>query len=677
MALVSFSVVVMAIAAAVASPLLFSSTRPSHVLSDKKTPFIGNGAQQSREPSNGAQLRLQHEDLSRINLLFVLDPNFFLCWETVLIDDSTKDTLLPWAASLKDVFTKSSESPAGLDLALPDRRHVARELRDIEEKTFRQLVGAYLERGSESISLPSNLLLMYMAVTSNCSLGELGLVDPSHAAAQTSLHLTPSRLHVTSEDNFWTAMLRVSSPESSYNDDPEEQTAKASDLLKHLDLKDTVIVLPRVVPQVNDLSPEDFRTDDPRDWNVTMLVGLVEGFLNRTGAATLPSLPEWTTLPDKRRLHDMYQSYYEADPKSRSPPIPTAFLRTPGSRTEQITLCRSGHFASSAAFIDAIMHAIYQGLLRLDAELTHQTSLGAKTERLAVTTEDEDDGTLRHFVIKREFAEGAIMMAMLKFPAAALPEPGQPAPMMYRGDAPWRTRPAIPEYMGEAVTRGGLVTTDPFLKEAAELVASRSCGEGWLLQPKISDMPEMEYRVYLLGGASSTGTAKDTVVIYTPALIDEGIYIANLTVPEGLFWSDIINPPGQEDVNFEGTGGIEYLPDKLNQDRQPWPNQPLHRLIVNAALSGARAMAAHEDGALSSVAHMYARMDVVLGVYWEGGRMFAQPLINEMDWFNSAGVMMRYWPVNSSTEALGEAHGPKLVGPFLREVARRYDASRK
>ena len=35
----------------------------------------------------------------------------------------------------------------------------------------------------------------------------------------------------------------------------------------------------------------------------------------------------------QRRLHDMYQSYYEADPKSRSPPIPTAFLRTPGSRT--------------------------------------------------------------------------------------------------------------------------------------------------------------------------------------------------------------------------------------------------------------------------------------------------------------------------------------------------------
>lgn len=52
-------------------------------------------------------------------------------------------------------------------------------------------------------------------------------------------------------------------------------------------------------------------------------------------------------------------------------------------RTEQITLCRSGHFKSSAAYLDAIMHTIYQALLRLDAELSRQTELGAKTHRLA------------------------------------------------------------------------------------------------------------------------------------------------------------------------------------------------------------------------------------------------------------------------------------------------------
>ncbi len=30
---------------------------------------------------------------------------------------------------------------------------------------------------------------------------------------------------------------------------------------------------------------------------------------------------------------------------------------------------------------------------------------------------------------------------------------------------------------------------------------------------------------------------------------------------------------------------------------------------------------------------MYARVDVMLGVFWEGDRMFTQPLINKMDWF--------------------------------------------
>lgn len=55
---------------------------------------------------------------------------------------------------------------------------------------------------------------------------------------------------------------------------------------------------------------------------------------------------------------------------------------------------------------------------------------------------------------------------------------------------------------------------------------------------------------------------------------------------------------------------------------------------------------------------MYARMDVVLGVYWEDDRMFVQPLINEMDWFNSAGVMMRYWPV---------CPGPEIYPPMELE----------
>lgn len=44
---------------------------------------------------------------------------------------------------------------------------------------------------------------------STLTLGDLDLVDSSHAAAQLSLHITPSRVQVTSEDNFWATMLKV------------------------------------------------------------------------------------------------------------------------------------------------------------------------------------------------------------------------------------------------------------------------------------------------------------------------------------------------------------------------------------------------------------------------------------------------------------------------------------
>jgi hypothetical protein len=48
----------------------------------------------------------------------------------------------------------------------------------------------------------------------------------------------------------------------------------------------------------------------------------------------------------------------------------------------------------------------------------------------------------------------------------------------------------------------------------------------------------------LFGGAQSQGTSEDAVVVYTPAILDEGIYLANVTMREGYFWSDVIKSPG-------------------------------------------------------------------------------------------------------------------------------------
>ena len=51
-------------------------------------------------------------------------------------------------------------------------------------------------------------------------------------------------------------------------------------------------------------------------------------------------------------------------------------------------------------------------------------------------------------------------------------------------------------------------------------------------------------RVYLIGGAQAKGTSDDTVVVYTPSVLDHGIYMSNITLTEGMFWSDVIEPPG-------------------------------------------------------------------------------------------------------------------------------------
>ena len=41
------------------------------------------------------------------------------------------------------------------------------------------------------------------------------------------------------------------------------------------------------------------------------------------------------------------------------------------------------------------------------------------------------------------------------------------------------------------------------LAETADRLLHHSCGEGWLVQPRIANMTGLEYRVYLLGGASA------------------------------------------------------------------------------------------------------------------------------------------------------------------------------
>ena len=65
-------------------------------------------------------------------------------------------------------------------------------------------------------------------------------------------------------------------------------------------LRDTVIILPRVVSRIHDsMHYEAAAGEDPLAWDVAKLVGFVRALLERTGATSLPSLDEWAVLADK------------------------------------------------------------------------------------------------------------------------------------------------------------------------------------------------------------------------------------------------------------------------------------------------------------------------------------------------------------------------------------------
>ncbi len=51
-------------------------------------------------------------------------------------------------------------------------------------------------------------------------------------------------------------------------------------------------------------------------------------------------------------------------------------------------------------------------------------------------------------------------------------------------------------------------------------------------------------RVYLVGGGSAQGSPEDTLVVYTPSVLDDGIYMSNVSLPYPMFWSDVIANPG-------------------------------------------------------------------------------------------------------------------------------------
>ena len=103
-----------------------------------------------------------------------------------------------------------------------------------------------------------------------------------------------------------------------------------------------------------------------------------------------------------------------------------------------------------------------------------------------------------------------------------------------------------------------------------------------------------------------------------------------------------------------------------------WAAPEVYSMILKAAHDGAQAMIDSPHGHLMRmVSNVMVRVDVVLGAQWDPtGHVLLWPMINEMDWFNSAGMMTNFWkgslPVGIANKGQdvpfeGEAEGQQML----------------
>ncbi len=87
------------------------------------------------------------------------------------------------------------------------------------------------------------------------------------------------------------------------------------------------------------------------------------------------------------------------------------------------------------------------------------------------------------------------------------------------------------------------------------------------------------------------------------------------------------------------------------------------------------------------VSNVMVRVDVVLGAYWNNqGQISLWPMVNEMDWFNSAGVLTSFWkdsaavPFGNDEEGVGasaiaalkQSRGFGVAQAVFKEVLRTH-----
>lgn len=603
--------------------------------------FTASASAASTVPQPGQQNTttriLTHEDL---HVIFTIDPNFHWCFESIPINNLTRRTVFAYVRTLKDALTATVDNPDGDDLLIaPD--HV-----EDDEYTYRMRIDAALAaanygRSPGSIMLPSMLLTAYqMTQLSDSSPSDETIDSPSGRLPSDNLHFTTSK-------SFW-KVAEITNEEGFLSNVAIDPVAMQWVSYKINSIKGAVIFLPRWTPLVHTTEPDATAVttkfgSPPQNWGPSTLLHMVSTFARIAQVSTVPDLPEWAANANKTQLQVIYSNYYNAAPEMRTPPLETATLTPPMTPEEAKQQCWKDKDAAlpSESTIQNTMKAIFEGLQQL-----HALAPPGSSGRLIAEKPDEAAGGTA-YILKRDFAEAAYGMTKFRFPDHLIQAPHAFMPWLTKNEAATQTSSGQKES----------APAPQLLRDAALHVINAACGLPWLLQFKVALFEMSEYRVYMLNGAKSRD--EDMHVVYTPAVFRKGrLEMSFETLKPGSFLNVLLPLCYQNCRSGDANDAASELPptqrDALsNKQEHEWkmqmlPSPKIYNLLLSSARDGAKALRVRRtvDGSpLHSTNDVFIRVDVLLAMPWNesSGRREVVPRINEMDWLNSAALIMGLW----------------------------------
>ena len=91
---------------------LWTQNRPWSILVHT-LPMFSSGQSSGVQDVDNRPITGDTSRIASMEILFALDPNFYLCWESVNLDDLAMSSLIPWLLHLNDTLTQTRSHPTG------------------------------------------------------------------------------------------------------------------------------------------------------------------------------------------------------------------------------------------------------------------------------------------------------------------------------------------------------------------------------------------------------------------------------------------------------------------------------------------------------------------------------------------------------------------------------------